>query len=564
MNRRLLRQAALPPVVTVAAVVALALVCWLVAGGLANRMMRQELDTALRVQRQMTRSVVDNMAEVIASDLSMSRAIPATMAETHVVQQALVEAGNYAASRTSTELVRREALQHAPTLAAVNGFLHDAQGFSGFDAIWLVNNNGICIASSNAMEKISYVGVDMRARNYLNDTLLGAFSETYGVGTSSGEPGIFVAAPVYDNGLLVGAVLAKVSIARLRHWVTHPGTFVSDSNGVIVMAHDSKLEGLAMPGSHVQEMNAVDRVNTYLRERFSELPLHGAGEAAAHEAPWISESAAQALVELPRQRTPALYEQRGGLNSGLTAHLVDPLNAWPELLANHRRDRLLIFFTLAGSVTLAAVISISWVRERRLHRASRDLAEQLQAANSLLAAEARHDALTGALSRRYFLDLLRHEIDAAYASGKPLCMAIADLDHFKQINDRFGHPAGDRALQHFVETCRTELRSDDAVGRLGGEEFGILLPATTLAAGQDVIERLRRQVKANVCTGLPSEAYLSVSIGITELAAALDQPERLMSRADLALYMAKAGGRDRCEAMASDGGAPPRTAAATW
>ncbi|NLP61813.1 sensor domain-containing diguanylate cyclase [Paraburkholderia sacchari] len=564
MNRRLLRQAALPPVVTVAAVVALALVCWLAAGWLANRMMRQELDTALGVQRQMTRSVVDNMAEVIASDLSMSRAIPATMAETHVVQQALVEAGDYAASRPSTELVRRAALQHAPALAAVNGFLHDAQGFSGFDAIWLVNNNGICIASSNAMEKISYVGVDMRARNYLSDTLLGAFSETYGVGTSSGEPGIFVAAPVYDNGLLVGAVLAKVSIARLRHWVTRPGTFVSDSNGVIVMAHDSKLEGLAMPGSHVQEMNAIDRVNTYLRERFAELPLHGAGEAAAREAPWISESAAQALVELPRQRTPALYEQRGGLNSGLTAHLVDPLNGWPELLANHRRDRLLIFLTLAGSVTLAAVISISLVRERRLHRASRDLAEQLQAANSLLAAEARHDALTGALSRRYFLDLLRHEIDSAYANGKPLCMAIADLDHFKQINDRFGHPAGDRALQHFVETCRSELRSDDAVGRLGGEEFGILLPGATLAAGQDVIERLRRQVKANVCAGLPSEAYLSVSIGITELAATQDQPERLMSRADLALYMAKAAGRDRCEAMASDGAVPPRTAAATW
>lgn len=185
MNRRLLRQAAVSPAVTVAVVVAVALVCWLVAGWLANRMVRQELDTALGVQHQMTRSVVDNMAEVIASDLSMSRAIPATMAETATVQQALSEAGHYAASRPSTELARREALQHASALAAVNSFLHDAQGFSGFDAIWLVNNNGICIASSNAMEKISYVGIDMRARNYLSDTLLGAFSETYGVEVGS-------------------------------------------------------------------------------------------------------------------------------------------------------------------------------------------------------------------------------------------------------------------------------------------------------------------------------------------------------------------------------------------
>ncbi|QGZ60918.1 sensor domain-containing diguanylate cyclase [Paraburkholderia acidisoli] len=559
MNRRLLRQAAGP-----IGVVVVTLVCWMAAGWIADRQVRQELNAALGAQRQITRSVVDNMAEVIASDLAMSRAIPATMAETRVVQQALTEAGDYAASHGVTELARRNALQAVPDLAAVNRFLHDAQGFSGLDAIWLVNANGICIASSNALEKISYVGIDMRPRAYLNDTLLGAFSENYGVGTASGEPGIFVAAPAYDNGLLVGAVVAKVGIARLRHWVAHPGTFVADNNGVVIMAHDSALEGLALPGSHVAEMNAVDRVNTYLRERFSELSLRSAARSATSDAPWMPAAEAARMVDLPGQQGPALYEERGGLNSGLSAHLVDPLNAWPELLANHRRDQLLIFLTLEGIAALAAVVSVSWVREKRLHRASRDLAEQLQAANALLAAEARHDALTGALSRRYFLDLLRREIDTAYAAHQPLCMAIADLDYFKQINDRFGHPAGDRALQHFVETCRAELRADDAVGRLGGEEFGILLPGTALATGHAVIDRLREQVARRACADLPADAALSVSIGITELAAENDQPERLMSRADLALYMAKAGGRDRSEAMTAEGAVPPRAAAPTW
>ncbi|WP_042271656.1 GGDEF domain-containing protein [Paraburkholderia heleia] len=559
MNRRLLRQAAGP-----LGVVVVALVCWAAAGWLADRMVRQEFETALAAQRQVMRSVVDNMAEVVASDLAMSRAIPATMAETRVVQQALTGAAHYAASSDSTELARRKALQGVPALAGIDRFLHDAQGFSGLDAIWLVNANGICIASSNALERISYVGVDMRARAYLNDTLLGAFSEAYGVGTTSGEPGIFVAAPAYDDGLLVGAVVAKVGIARLRHWVAHPDTFVADNNGVIIMAHDSALEGRALPSSHVAEMNAVDRVSTYLRERFAPLDLRPASQAALNEAPWIPRADAAQMVELPGQRAPALYEQRGGLNSGLSAHLVDPVNAWSELIANHRRDRLLIFLTLAGTAALAAVISVSWVRERRLHHASRDLAGQLQAANALLAAEARHDALTGALSRRYFLDLLRREIDTAYAAGKPLCMAIADLDYFKQINDRFGHPAGDRALQHFVQTCRAELRADDAVGRLGGEEFGILLPSTSLATGLVVLDRLREQVGKRVCVELPEEASVSVSIGVTELAAAQDQPERLMSRADLALYMAKAAGRDRCEAMTAEGVVPPRAAAPTW
>ncbi|MFC5430974.1 GGDEF domain-containing protein [Paraburkholderia denitrificans] len=557
MNRRFLRQTAIA-----VGVVAVALGCWLAAGLLADRIVRRELDTAMHVQRQMTRSVVDNMAEVIASDLAMLRAIPATMAETGIAQRALSDAEKYAVTPQLTQPERRNELLRTPALLTADRFLHDAQGFSGLDAIWLVNDNGVCVASSNASDKATYVGTNMRGRTYLNNTLLGAFSETYGEDVPGGEPGIVVAAPAYNDGLLVGAVVAKVGIARLRHWVTHPGTFVTDGNGVIIMAHDSALEGHAMPGSPgspVAHANASTGIGTAVNKRRSEIGLRSAAQRALASAPWMPPKDAAQMIELPGLHVPALYETRGGLNSGLSAHLVDPLQAWPELLANQRRDRLLIFLMLAGSAALAAVISVSWVRERRLHRASRDLAEQLQSANAQLAAEARHDALTGALSRRYFLDLLRREIDRAYASGTTLCMAIADLDYFKQINDRFGHAAGDHALRHFVETCRSGLRAEDEVGRLGGEEFGILLPATSLSTGREVVERLRQKVKSGARGELPPDANLSVSIGITELAASQDLPERLLSRADLALYVAKAAGRDRCEVMPADGALPPRT-----
>ncbi len=222
-----------------------------------------------------------------------------------------------------------------------------------------------------------------------------------------------------------------------------------------------------------------------------------------------------------------------------------------------------MFLTLAGTVALAWVITVSYVRERRHHRATRDLAEQLQSANTLLSAEARHDALTGALSRRYFLDLLRHEIDRAHLGNQPLCMAIADLDHFKQINDRFGHAAGDRALEHFVETCRAELRGADAIGRLGGEEFGVLLPGTDRgrprsgrapalaseggAVGETACVRYAQREHRHPCE-------LSVD----------DLPERIMSRADMALYAAKTGGRDRTEALPPDDTARPRTVASVW
>jgi diguanylate cyclase (GGDEF)-like protein len=540
------------------------LACWFAAGLVADRMVQQELDAALRQQRQMSASIVYNMAEVIASDLAMSRAIPATMAELGVIQQALTHSQNYAASGTELEPSHREELLKSPELAGIDGFLRDAQGFSGLDIIWLVNSNGLCVAASNAQNSRSFVGLDMRSRSYLTNALLGAFGEAYGVGRMSGEPGIFISAPVYDDGQLVGAIVAKVGIARLRHWVAHAGTFVTDDSGVIIMAHNASLEGQSMPNSRVALMTPAERMATYHREQFPPIRIRPVKDEVRSDAPWVPANVSDQFFEMPGQPIPMLYQSRGGLNSGLSAHLIDPLAAWPELMRNHKRDHLLVFLTLAGTVALAWVITVSYLRERRHHRATRVLAEQLQSANTLLSAEARHDALTGALSRRYFLDLLRHEIDRAHSTGEPLCMAIADLDHFKSINDRFGHAAGDRALEHFVDTCRSELRGGDAIGRLGGEEFGILLPSTSLGIGLEVVERLRVRLKAMPSAKLPSSVDLSVSIGITELSPD-DLPERIVSRADQALYAAKQGGRDRSEAVPPDDTAPPaRAPANAW
>ncbi|WP_175939819.1 sensor domain-containing diguanylate cyclase [Caballeronia sp. BCC1704] len=533
----------------------LALGCWVAAGLLSDRMVQQEMAATVRTERQMAASIVDNMAQIIASDLAMSRAIPATLAQMDVTQRALSESRRYASSVKATETVRREQWMARPGLDKVNRFLHDAQGFSGLDSLWLVNEQGYCIASSNAGEDNSFIGYDMSGRAYVVRALLGGFVEMYGVGRLSAEPGIFIAAPVYQDGLLVGAVIAKVSIDRLRHWVSRPGTFVTDENGVVVMAHDGRLEYQAMPDAAIARMTARERLEHYRRDAFAPLRIENVGERMRQSAPWLAPALAKGFFAVNGDTVPSLYDERTGLNSGLSAHIVHPLTSWTEITRNHSRDRLLVFLTMLGVVTLAVVIATSYSRERRLHRATRDLAEQLQSANTLLSAEARHDALTGALSRRYFLDTLRQEVELARSTGTPLSVAIADLDHFKQINDRYGHASGDRALEHFAEVCREQLRPSDAIGRLGGEEFGILLPQTSLADAQAVLERLRKRFHHEHCAHLPDDAVLSVSIGITEQASD-DALEWMLSRADLALYEAKSRGRDRSEVRPAD---PPPT-----
>lgn len=546
-----MNKATLHRVITLVSFMAAALACWIVAGTVADRTAQHELDDAMRVQWQLSSATADAMVQIIASDLAMARAIPETLAQTRTIQHVLAQSRNYAAKRAGGESAWRAELLGNPELAATNTFLHDAQGFSGLDNIWLVTPNGLCIASSNARSAQSFVGLDLSTRGYLRNALLGSFGQAYGIGRKSGEPGIFIASPVYEGGMLVGAIVAKVGLGRLRHWVAAPGSFVADENGVVIMARDSAHEGRRLPQARVTQLNAAQRMDGYQRDTFAVLDIEPLARRLEGDAPWVPPALAAQLFELPGTHVPSLYAARGGLNSGLSAHLVEPLVSWPEIERHRRFVKLLAFALIAGAALLAYVIAASYRREKRHHRAARRLAAQLRATNTLLSAEAREDALTGALTRRYFLSLLRQGIETALTRGEPLCLAIADLDHFKQINDCFGHAAGDRALEHFVANCRNELRGNDAIGRLGGEEFAILFTGTSLADGIRVAERLRERLKTHRSPHLPPEVLVSASIGVTELSPA-DTLERLLSRADRALYIAKSAGRDRTEALPRD------------
>jgi diguanylate cyclase (GGDEF)-like protein len=147
------------------------------------------------------------------------------------------------------------------------------------------------------------------------------------------------------------------------------------------------------------------------------------------------------------------------------------------------------------------------------------------------------DALTGVLNRGAF----QQHLDEALADRQPLVLALLDLDHFKLVNDRHGHPAGDRALRRFCEIVQGEARLDDVLGRLGGEEFGLLLAGTDLEGAHSFADRLRATVARETAAG---EVGLTVSIGLC--ASGPDATsEDLLRSADVALYSAKGAGRNR-------------------
>jgi diguanylate cyclase (GGDEF)-like protein len=193
--------------------------------------------------------------------------------------------------------------------------------------------------------------------------------------------------------------------------------------------------------------------------------------------------------------------------------------------------------------TVAGVLVVCWSRPRRELDAQRAellaaLADEAgraierDAHVNLLSRQARTDELTALPNRRAWDEAVEREMSRARRTGKPLCLALLDLDHFKAFNDQHGHQAGDAHLRRTAAAWRRELRTIDVLARYGGEEFGILLPDCDLDQAQEVLDRVR--------TSTPNEQTASAGVVRYD---GRETPDSLVARADAAMYRAKHAGR---------------------
>jgi len=163
------------------------------------------------------------------------------------------------------------------------------------------------------------------------------------------------------------------------------------------------------------------------------------------------------------------------------------------------------------------------------------------------------DGLTGLANRRHFWEQSTVELKRTKRHGFELCLVMLDIDKFKTINDGYGHAAGDEVLRRLAKVMKTALRETDVAGRLGGEEFGVLLPQTGETEAQIIAERLRQAVMATEVTFEASTIRFTVSLGLAAAWRNEHSVDDLMKRADMALYRAKETGRNRvCLAAEND------------
>ena len=177
----------------------------------------------------------------------------------------------------------------------------------------------------------------------------------------------------------------------------------------------------------------------------------------------------------------------------------------------------------------------------RLRARLSDSHRELQRAVDRIGELAIRDDLTGAYNRRYLMEALAREQSRADRLGAPFSLCLIDIDHFKSINDRFGHAAGDGVLKEFARLVPPELRAVDVYGRFGGEEFLVILPGTDTVGAQTCAERVRARTEA---TTFPGAGQVTATVGVATYAGK-EPVGTLLARADKALYEGKNAGRNR-------------------
>jgi diguanylate cyclase (GGDEF)-like protein len=198
---------------------------------------------------------------------------------------------------------------------------------------------------------------------------------------------------------------------------------------------------------------------------------------------------------------------------------------------------------LLASIMGAAVAS-HCSRLRRQQFAAR---MELERVRDELAVMATVDGLTGVLNRRRFLEIAADELVRAHRYNRPLSIIAVDLDHFKDVNDRFGHATGDDVLATLARALQEQTRQQDVVGRIGGEEFAMILPETSIETTRDLAERIRAHVGAVKLAAGSVPLTVTASLGVAEVRPSDRAAEDALRRADEALYRAKRLGRDRVE-----------------
>ncbi len=340
-----------------------------------------------------------------------------------------------------------------------------------------------------------------------------------------------------SSSLLVSARQAKLSqriALHASHYIEDQTTLnrqlLEDTLELFTASHEALLKADG-------KMNITDGMSNEVRQVFYSLPYKLDEKVRG----FIGE--VSALLEVPEAELKRgnphhkyIVEAAAGplinaLDAAVAAYEAESFSKISRLQSYQRMALFVIFATLIAEAMMIFVPLVRRVRE---------YADKLE----MLALT---DPLTGIDNYRNFMQKGMKEIKRSVRINKPLCVGVMDIDHFKEVNDQFGHNVGDAVLKEFAAIVIKCLRLEDEIGRIGGEEFGLLLPHTKLSDAKTVAERIRKTVEISPIVHEGKEHFITVSIGLAEANPKVMTLDHVLNAADKSLYKAKQKGRNRVE-----------------
>lgn len=436
---------------------------------------------------------------------------------------------------------------------AANVFLSELNRAAGTEVVYLIDRKGNTIASSNWREQDSFVGHNFSFRPYFQDAMRGKDGHFYALGVVSRSPGYYVSHPVMAGRQILGVVAIKISLTDLdREWRVGQKyeVTVADELGINFLSSraDWKYRPLKPLGEEqLERLKNTRQYDTILRQpmRLEEQsalvgPVRVIKVNSSDTAGRLGDDAGYVLRQKKLPESP------------WTVSIFMPVAPVQERAIRHTAivAALLAFLSIAG---------LYW-REQRRHIADREQSrKEIEAAHTELAERHRQletlseelyrnavtDPSLPCYNRRFFLEHVGKLAVGMNRHQTPLSIVILDVDHFKGINDSYGHPTGDMVLHRIVELCSGAMRGEDIFARFGGEEFILAMAHATAEEAMVAAERLRMAVADEIFRHEDSEFTVTISCGLAQCDAREPGIESAIRRADKALYAAKRTGRNR-------------------
>lgn len=395
--------------------------------------------------------------------------------------------------------------------------------FLASDSLFVMDASGTQIAGSGAVS----VGQNYSFRPYFQKAIAGKSYVYPGIGKNLRTPRLFFSAPHYSSRStsptgIVGLSVGMDKIAGLLA-TSNPHAIVG------LMTEDGVVFAASSPAylyKTVLPLSAARQDEIRNAKQFGDEPLEAAGFFLENE-----------RVELDSRRFFVSRERLNDTNVEYFSLYPENRGAYYGFIGAVAFVYLLIVFL---GFRLAATLMQLKAQQRILHATNASLLESQRA----LTHQATHDPLTDLLNRRGVMELLGKEIVRSGRHAEPLALGMCDIDHFKRINDTWGHPVGDEVLCGLAGLLKAALRDYDLVARIGGEEFLLVLPCKAGVDTDAIFERLCRQVAETPIATKSGPLSITISIGVAYVSAD-KSTDALLDEADGALYRAKSEGRNR-------------------